>query len=164
MSFEIIYGDICETTCDVLVNASNGIGYMGGKAGIRKRLPGVAESIHYHTQGAVENLAKEAARSISVLGAAPGNVFVTAAPGLNCQYVFHAVTMRLPGSITRMDTVRALLPRILDQARQLGVRSIAIPLLGTGTGHLRPEAVLELYQQTFCAVEDLEIFVYLYRK
>ena len=44
MSLEIVYGDICETDCDVLVNASNGIGYMGGKAGIRKRLPGVAES------------------------------------------------------------------------------------------------------------------------
>lgn len=164
MSFEVIYGDICETGCDVLVNASNGIGYMGGKAGIRKRLSGVAESIHYYTRGAVEAEAKKVVRSISPLGIAPGQVFVTPAPGLNCRYVFHAVTMRFPGSIARMETVKSLLPRILDQARQLGVTSIAIPLLGTGTGHLNENKVLALYQQVFETVDDLSIYVYLYRK
>ena len=164
MSLEIVYGDICETDCDVLVNASNGIGYMGGKAGIRKRLPGVAESIHYLTAGQVEAEAKAVTRSISPLGVAPGNVFVTAAPGLKCRHIIHAVTMRLPGTLSRMSTVVELLPRILQQARQLGASTIAIPLLGTGTGHLSQEKVLELYHSAFDQVEDPRILVYLYRK
>ena len=164
MSLEIIYGDICETNCDVLVNASNGIGFMGGKLGIYKRLAGVAESIHYHTHGAVEAEAKKFVRANAPLGIAPGNVFVTTAPGLNCRYVLHAVTMRFPGTIATMSTVKALLPEILNQARQLGATSIAIPLLGTGTGHLSEKKVLELYQQTFGDVEDLSIYIYLYRK
>lgn len=161
---EIIYGDICQVECDAIVNASNGIGYMGGKAGLRKRLPGVAESIHYITKGQVEEEAKAVTRSISALGVAPGNVFVTSAPGLKCSHIIHAVTMRLPGTLSRMGTVVELLPKILEQARQLGAATIAIPLLGTGTGHLSQEKVLELYHNAFDDVQDIRILVCLYRK
>lgn len=160
----IEYGDICQTTCDAIVNASNGIGFMGGRAGIRKKLAGVAESIHYATGGAVEQEAKKVCREHSPLGVSPGNVFVTSAGGLNSTYIIHAVTMRLPGTLSSKGTVKALLPRILETARSLGVRSIAIPLLGTGTGHLSEKKVLEMYEQAFAGVEDLDICVYIYRK
>ena len=39
----IVYGDICETDCDVMVNTSNGKGYMGGKSCIKMRLLSVAD-------------------------------------------------------------------------------------------------------------------------
>lgn len=37
--------DIALSSADAIVNASNGIGYMGGKAGTEQRKKGVAESI-----------------------------------------------------------------------------------------------------------------------
>lgn len=160
----IVYGDICQTTCDAIVNASNGIGYMGGKSGIRKREPGVAESIHYVTQGRVEAAARKECRAHSPFGYAPGQVFVTPACGLSCQYVLHAVTMRLPGMLSSFRTVKKLLPLILEQARMRNLKSIAIPLLGTGTGHLSEAKVMKLYHSVFDSVDDLDICVYIYRK
>lgn len=160
----IIYGDICETTCDAIVNASNGIGFMGGSKGIKKRLPGVAESIHYLSGGQIEAAAKAVCREHAPLGFAPGSVFVTPAHGLGCGHIIHAVTMRFPGTLASLHTVRTLLPGILEQARRLQLRSIAIPLLGTGTGHVSKDRVLALYQEFFEDVDDLDVCVYIYRK
>lgn len=50
--------DIALSKADAIVNACNGVGYMGGKSGIIKRRCGVAESIHYISHGTVEKLAK----------------------------------------------------------------------------------------------------------
>lgn len=161
---KIVYGDICETNCDAIVNASNGIGYMGGRTGVRKRLPGVAESIHYLSGGRIEAAAKEVCRAQGPMGFAPGSVFVTPAEGLGCRYIIHAVTMRLPGTLASFHTVEALLPGILEQARALGLKSLALPLLGTGTGRVSKDRVLALYREVFASVEDMEICVYIYRK
>ena len=160
----IIHGDICETTCDAIVNASNGIGFMGGILGTMIRFSGVAESLHYLSGGKIEKAAKKACWKHSLLGFAPGSVFVTPAFGLNCEYILHAVTMRLPGTLSSLRTVRALLPKILEQARAMNLTSLAIPLLGTGTGHVSKERVLALYQEVFEAVEDIDICVYIYQK
>lgn len=50
--------DIALSSADAIVNASNGIGYMGGERGIIIRGNGVAESIHYISIGRVEELSK----------------------------------------------------------------------------------------------------------
>ncbi|MBQ5657011.1 MAG: macro domain-containing protein [Bacteroidaceae bacterium] len=160
----ILHGDICEASCDAVVNASNGIGFMGGKAGIRKRQPGVAESIHYLTGGQVERVAKKICKKHSFFGYAPGNVFVTPAFDLKCKYIIHAVTMRYPGTYSSIKTVQALLPGILEQARELGLKSVAIPLLGTGTGHVNQNKILKLYENFFEGVDDVQVDVYIYRK
>ncbi len=161
---QIVYGDICEAACSVIVNASNGIGYMGGKRGMRKRLPGVAESIHFMTGGKVEREAKKHCRAHSVFGLAPGSVFLTNAYDLHCSCIIHAVTMRYPGTFTSLNTVKKLLPAILEQARACGAKSIAIPLLGAGTGSLSKERVLALYESFFASVQDIEVLVYIYKK
>ncbi len=161
---KIIYGDICETTCDAIVNASNGIGFMGGKAGIRKKLKGVAETIHFNTGGKVEQEAKKICRAHSVWGYAPGKVFVTGAANLNSKYIIHAVTMWYPGTFSTLSTVKKLLPAILEQARLLGVHSVALPLLGTGTGGVSEKKVMELYDAFFGSVQDIEMCVYIYKK
>lgn len=56
----IIYGDITKLDdIEAIVNASNGIGYMGGRVCVKELHKGVAESIQYVTKGAVEKLAKK---------------------------------------------------------------------------------------------------------
>ena len=160
----IIYGDICDAACDAIVNASNGIGFMGGALGIRKKLSGVAESIHFVTQGQVEKDAKAICKKHSLIGLRPGSVFVTRAYNLNCHYVIHAVTMRYPGTLASMKAVRQLLPLVLEQARELNLKSIALPLLGTGTGGLSNKKVLDLYTDFFANVDDIDVCVCLYKK
>ena len=41
MSVVVLKDDIENAQCDVIVNASNGVGYMGGKRSIKKRCSGV---------------------------------------------------------------------------------------------------------------------------
>ena len=54
-----IVGDITKANTDVIVNASNGIGFMGGIIGKHIKCEGVAESIHYETKGIVEKECKQ---------------------------------------------------------------------------------------------------------
>ena len=72
-----INNDIALSTADAIVNASNGIGFMGGKSGLECRKKGVAESLHFISQGAIEPLAKTKCKKHGLFGYAPGNVFIT---------------------------------------------------------------------------------------
>ena len=59
--------------------------------------------------------------------------------------------------------MKKLLPKILEQARALGVKRLAIPMLGTGTGYGSAGKVTKLYHQVLDPVEDLDIQLYLYK-
>ncbi len=161
---QVIYGDICQASCDIIVNASNGIGYMGGKRGLRKKLRGLAEAIHFQTQGAVEKEARAICRAHSLLGYAPGSVFITGAATLPCRMILHAVTMRFPGTFSSMKTIRRLLPAIIDTARQCGASTVAIPMLGTGVGGLKADRVMALYREFLEPLHDVDFHIYVYRK
>ena len=156
--------DIALSSADIIVNAANGVGYMGGQNGIKVRGNGVAESIHFISKGEVEKLSKNVCKNKGVFRYAPGNVFMTDAPNLNCKYVIHAVTMRFPGSKSRIKIIRKLLPKIIALAEKNNVQTVAIPLLGTGTGRLSISDVLQIYKELL-SKSKIHFFVYLpYKK
>ncbi|MCO5386982.1 MAG: macro domain-containing protein [Desulfosporosinus sp.] len=162
MSCAIIKGDITEIEADIIVNASNGIGYMGGFLGRYIKLKGVAEAIHYKTSGKIEIEAKKVCRTSQIAGKKrrgikAGDIFVTGAANLNAKYIIHAVTMWFPGTKSNIKVVEALLPKICEKSRELGVKTIALPLLGTGTGKVNQKDVLDLYMRYFSSIEDLDI-------
>ncbi|AYB41756.1 phosphatase (plasmid) [Brevibacillus laterosporus] len=164
----LIYKDITQLEVDIIVNASNGIGFMGGYIGRYIKFSGVAESIHYETQGEVEKEAKRAARKKKWLprylaGHHAGEVFLTGAANLKASWIIHAVTMPYPGMKAKLDTIEHLLPQILILARRLKAKSIALPLLGTGIGGLAQEAVLLLYKECLSSIKDLEVYVVFFR-
>lgn len=165
----IVYGDITNLKADVIVNAANGIGFMGGLIGRFIRLPGVAESIHYRTKGLVEKESKRKSRKSkwipSVLwGHKTGELYVTGAGSLPAYWIIHAVTMKYPGMRASLRTVEKLLPLIIQEAKLLNARTIAIPLLGTGTGGLKEDEVLALYKAVFSKEDLLDIQIVLYAK
>lgn len=146
---KIIYNeDIALSNADIIVNASNGIGWMGGQACINKRHKGVAESIQYISKGEVEKLSKAACKG-KIFGFAPGSIFVTDASNLNAKYIIHAVTMRFPGSKAHIKTIEKLVPKILKTVEYMHIETIAIPLLGCGTGRLPEREVFEIYEKYF---------------
>lgn len=129
----IVSGDIVQAEADVIVNAANGTGYMGGWLGKYIRFRGVTESIHYATKGEVEQLAKNMA---TLLKPQPGDVFFTLACQLPAKYIYHAVTMSFPGMHSDLTVVEKCLARIVNSASLHRIQTIAIPPLGTGTGGL----------------------------
>lgn len=150
--------DICFTNADIIVNASNGIGYMGGKKGILKRKKGVAESIHFLTNGEIQ---KEVKVKVNLLRPQKkGTCFVTSAGCLHAKYIIHAITMKYPGSFTSYSIIEKLIPEIISKCIELNCNSIAIPLLGTGTGGLRKDRVKSIIESSFAANKDLEVYLY----
>lgn len=168
MGYNIVNGDITDIEADIIVNASNGIGYMGGKTGLKKKLPGVAEAIHYKTQGTVEKEAKALYKQYKlkhlklIRGFNPGEIFVTGAGCLTAKYIIHGVTMAFPGKKCEIDTVKRLLPKIYAKAKELGAETIALPILGTGTGGLNSEEVLDIYKEYLSNIDYIHTIVVVY--
>lgn len=148
-------GDITFATEDIVVNAANGIGWMGGILGRVHKFHGIAESIHYTTKGQVEKEIRKKGRIYC-----PGEVFFTQGYGIGKIGILHAVTMLLPGCLARKKMIRKLCPKILEMARQKNAKSIALPYLGCGTGRLKPEEVKEIYEEYFGNIADLKVTVY----
>lgn len=164
MGLHIVKGDICSAECDVIVNAANGIGFMGGILGWFIKFSGVSENINYITKGRVEREAFIKCLKHFMIGFMPGNIYVTKGYNLKCKYIIHAVTMWLPGTFSTKKIIERLLVKIIYKVKELQLESVAIPLLGTGVGRLKTDDVMELYQRIFEIEKDIDIYVYLYKK
>lgn len=114
----LIEGDLTTLSVDAIVNAANDRLWMGG---------GVAGAIKRRGGAEIE---AEAVRR----GPLPiGEAVATGAGRLPVRYVIHAVTMGQDLE-TSEQNVRAATRSALRVAEALGVRSVALPALGTGVG------------------------------
>ncbi len=115
---ELWNGDICDLEVDAIVNAANVMLWMAtGVGGALKRRGGDAIEFAAVRQGP----------------AALGSAIVTPAGTLAARYVIHAVSLdrdRRTSPTAIEQAVRSAMAR----ARELDVRSIAFPALGTGVG------------------------------
>ncbi|MCM3603110.1 macro domain-containing protein [Robertmurraya korlensis] len=141
---EYIKGTIPYIKGDILVNAANGRGWMGGILGRFIKLNGVAESIHY-ADPSIEKITKalfrrNKARSGDVIHTTSGKLFYP-------EGILHAVTMNWPGTKSSIDTVNQCLDNILVYCNENNIETVVIPLLGTGTGRLNKNTVLALYKE-----------------
>ena len=150
---KMVYGNITDIKCEVMVNASNGIGYMGGQRSANKLCKGVAESMQYATHGIIEKEAKKMVRERGLLreiiGINPGNYFITGSCGLPCHYVFHAVTMRFPGSRSKLNWIRSCLVNLKAFCEKNDLYDIALPYIGCGNGNVEKEHVSDLINTIF---------------
>lgn len=62
MGVIIVKGEIAQAKADVIVNAANGCGWMGGKRCANVLRRGVAESLNFHAHGAIEREARKGAK------------------------------------------------------------------------------------------------------
>ena len=112
----IISGDLVEQQVDAIVNAANNDLVLGaGVAGaIRKRGgPAIQQECDAHG-------------SIRV-----GEAAITGAGELPAHHVIHAASMELGGRTTT-HSLKSSMDRTFVLAREYGVRTIAIPAVGTG--------------------------------
>lgn len=165
MSVKRIQGEIAQAQADIIVNAANGCGWMGGKRCQSELHQGVSEHINYYTKGAVEKEALISARkyphiSSWICGYKAGDFFTTSSGGLTCKQIIHAVTMRYPGSRSKMKYIISLIPKIFDYCSNSGYKSIAIPCLGCGTGGLKSYDVISLIESESKYYPELDITIY----
>lgn len=125
--------DITKVAAEAVVNPANSFGEMGGGvAGILKRVGG----------SEVEKEAMEKA-PIPI-----GEAVATTAGKLPYKYVIHAPTMERPAQVTTADKVRQATLAALVCADSLGLKTLAIPGMGTGVGRLSPDLAAQTMVET----------------
>lgn len=114
----VLEADITQLDVDAVVNAANDHLWMGG---------GVAGAIKRAGGHEIEDEAVRQGPS------AVGEAVVTGAGRLKARYVIHAITMG-QDLRTSADVIRRATRSALRRAKELSLRSIAVPALGTGVG------------------------------
>jgi O-acetyl-ADP-ribose deacetylase len=115
---EIFQGDITELEVDAIVNAANNdLQLGGGLAGAIRRKGGPRIQAECDRIG-----------TIPVGGAA-----ITSGGNLKTRHVIHAASMQLGGSTTA-QSLRSSTAHALRIAAQNGLRTIALPAIGSGIG------------------------------
>jgi len=137
-------GDITKEEVDAIVNPANSLGIMGG---------GVALAIKKAGGNIIEEEAMKRA-PIKV-----GEAIATVAGKLKCKYVIHAPTMERPAMKTNVEKVRLATRAALKLARELGIKSIAFPAMGTGVGGLSYDDAAKAMIEEFKEFEELNIIL-----
>jgi serine/threonine protein kinase len=133
----ILPGNLVEQEADALVSSDDGHLTMGEPY---PNARGVAAALR---RAAGVDYVAEARRFIPVR---PGRVLVTSAGKLRARYVFHGITLEGPEELRvcpSRDLIAEILASCFYHADSLYVRSIAFPLLGTGSGGFSPEVCLD---------------------
>jgi O-acetyl-ADP-ribose deacetylase (regulator of RNase III) len=112
----IIAGDLVEQDVDAIVNAANNDLLLGG---------GVAGAIRSRGGPAIQREC-DAHGPVKV-----GDAAITGGGELSARYVIHAASMHLGGRTTA-ETLRSSMDHVFRLAREHGVRTIAVPAVGTG--------------------------------
>ena len=112
----IIVGDLVEQNVDAIVNAANNdLALGGGVAGAIRRRGGPSIQQECDAYGPIR----------------VGEAAITGGGGLPAHHVIHAASMALGGRTSEVS-LRSSMRHVFRLAREHGVRTIAIPAVGTG--------------------------------
>ena len=145
LPFQIIRNDITKVKADAIVNTANPNVAVGG---------GVDSAIY---KAAGKDKLLEARKKIGVL--MPGEAAITDAFALDAKYIIHVSgPWWTDGSKGEEACLRTCYEKALQLAKDCGCKSIAFPLLATGTYGFPKELGIQIAVDTFTAfLEDNDI-------
>src|SRR3989304_6422456 len=133
MEIVIINGSLLEADADVIVNAANSLGVMGG---------GVAEAI----KKAGGDIVEEEVKNLAPI--AVGKAVLTTAGNLKFKGIIHAPTMEIPGIRIPLVSIGKATKAALRLADEKGFSVIAFPGMGTGGGGGKKEVAANAMIET----------------
>lgn len=144
----IARGNLLEAPVEALVNTVNCVGYMG---------KGIA--LQFKQAFPANFRAYEAAAKAGMV--TPGRMLVHD-HGMLIQprYVINFPTKRHWRGKSRMEDVEAGLAALVEEVRERGIRSIAVPPLGCGLGGLDWSEVRPRIEAAFAALPDVDVHLY----
>lgn len=149
MPFKIIRNDITKVKADAIVNTVNPYGFIGR---------GVETAI-YHAAGSEELL--EERRKLGILH--PGDVGITPAFNLDAKYIIHVSgPVWKDGRSNELAILRQCYDKALYMAVENNCKSIAFPLLATGTYRFPEEISVAIAVEAFTEfLKEYEIEIFL---
>ncbi|HYF00885.1 MAG TPA: macro domain-containing protein [Planctomycetota bacterium] len=118
IQMQVQRGDLTAVEADAIVNSANNDLVLGG---------GVSGAISRVAGPAVQEECRQ-------IGTVPlGTAVVTGAGNLKAKYILHAAVNPL-GLWADAKSIRNAVRNVLQKARELQIRRIAFPAIGTGTG------------------------------
>lgn len=149
MPFKIIRNDITKVKADAIVNTVNPYGFIGR---------GVETAI-YHAVGSEELL--EERRKLGILH--PGDVGITPAFNLDAKYIIHVSgPVWKDGRSNELAILRQCYDKALHMAVENNCKSIAFPLLATGTYRFPEEIGVAIAVESFTEfLKEYEIEIFL---
>lgn len=145
---EFLQGNILNDEAEALVNTVNCVGVMGRGIALqfKKAFP--------------ENF-KQYAKACKLKEVVPGRMFVFET-GLiaHPRYIINFPTKRHWRGKSRIEDIESGLGDLVNTIQRLGIRSIAVPPLGSGLGGLNWNEVRPMLEHTFANLESVRILVY----
>ncbi len=124
MDIQVVKADITELDVDAIVSPANsGITMGGGLAGLIRARGG-------------ESIKEEAQAHVPV---PVGSAVITSAGELPCRHVVHAPTMERPAMRVTARNAGLAMGAALRCADESGIKTLAVPGLGTGVGGVSPD-------------------------
>ena len=141
-------GDILKEEAEALVNTVNCVGVMG-------------RGIALQFKKAFPDNYKVYAAACKRKEVQPGRMFVYETGNLtNPHYIINFPTKRHWKGKSRMEDIESGLAALADEIRSRGIRTIAIPPLGSGLGGLEWRHVRQRMEDALSRLEDVEIIVF----
>ena len=145
---ELRHGDVLKARAEALVNTVNCAGVMGRGIALqfRKAFPGNFKAYKAFCD-------RKALR--------PGIMFVYDLGRLeNPRYVINFPTKRHWRGKSKIEDIRDGLKALIQQVRQRGISSVAIPPLGCGLGGLDWSTVRGMIEEAFVAAPEVQVLLY----
>lgn len=141
-------GDILKAEAEALVNTVNCVGIMGRGIALQFKDMFPANFKAYAIACKREEVQ-------------PGRMFVFDTGELTSpRYIVNFPTKRHWRGKSRIEDIEAGLVALVDEVRARGIRSIAIPPLGSGLGGLDWSQVRPLIERAFAALPDVEVQIF----
>ena len=143
-----VTGDILEASAEALVNTVNCVGVMGRGVALqfKKAFP---DNFREYVAACRRGEVKPGRMGIFETGGAGGP-----------RYIVNFPTKRHWRGKSRMEDIDAGLKALVAEVQALGIRSIAIPPLGSGLGGLNWSEVRPLIERAFAVLPQVEVLLF----
>ena len=141
-------GNLLTADAEALVNTVNCAGYMG-------------KGIALQFKQAFPDNFKAYEKACHAHEVQPGRMFIFETGSMvNPRYIINFPTKRHWRGKSRVEDIESGLKALMGDVKRLGIRSIAVPPLGSGLGGLDWNVVQPMIRQAFAALPDVRVLLY----